>query len=253
MNPEESDISDAVAALMKDLPKPVQDFLMSDERAVVARDLSSKYGLHVDQAAEFERAYIFMLLGIATPEEFVSILSKAGLSQEVINGLAADVNTRVFMRLRDLERAPAQSALAVIKKPTPLPPPALDYQPPVQNLPGSPVPAPMPPSGPVAQIPVSETMSSAPALEATPVSGPAPTQQQGWHPAAAVHIYVPTHPQSAAVPVPMPTHEVYLQNPEPPVAPPAPEVAAIQILKPELTSIPLKKDYAADPYREPIQ
>lgn len=266
MNPEEElDVSGAVSSLMQDLPKPVQDFLAGDERDQVVRELSSKYGLHVDQAGEFEQAFIYMLLGISTPEDFVATLSRAGVSSSVINALAADVNERVFMRLRDAERAatPAQ-------KPTPLPPPALDYQPASPpTLPGSPVVAPMPTSvpEPVAPIvPVVEA-SSAPQqvipqqhfVHSMPHSQP----QSGWHPAAAVHIFVPTHgaPQHQA-PQPAP-------NPEPPAPEPAPYVPATplesrapismptmpvqQPAPPPVPATPLKKDYAADPYREPIQ
>lgn len=256
MNPEE-DISDAVASVMKDLPKPVQDFLISDERSVVARELSSKYSLHADQASEFERAYIFMLLGIATPEEFVAALSQTGLTQDVINGLAADVNTRVFMRLRDKERAATTEQPAASSRPEPLPPPALDYQPAVKTLPGSPVPAPMPATAPA---PVVSSPSPEVRMPEVSVSQPiqhvihsAPTQPQGWHPAAAVHIYVPTQGALHTQPVQAENRpaEALVQPQEVYIAPPAPE--QIPVPAPVASVTPVKKDYAADPYREPVQ
>lgn len=255
MNPEE-DISDAVASVMKDLPKPVQDFLISDERSVVARELSSKYSLHADQASEFERAYIFMLLGIATPEEFVSALSQTGLSQDVINGLASDVNTRVFMRLRDKERATATQKPPASSRPEPLPPPALDYQPEAKTLPGSPVPTPIP-----LPTPKPVVVESSTEVRPSEISAPepmqhfvhsAPVQPQGWHPAAAVHIYVPTHqtpvmqPATSAVPpqeAPVESQKVYIA----PTPTPSPVTVA------ETSTITQKNDYPADPYREPVQ
>lgn len=223
---------------------------MSDERSAIARELSSKYSLHADQAGEFERAYLFMLLGIATPEEFVTTLSKVGLTQDIINGLATDVNTRVFMRLRDEERKAVEVKPVAPPRPAPLPPPALDYQPAAQTLPGSPVAAPMPSAAP-------EVVTSvAPVLEPTPQIMhvmPSATQSRDWHPAAAVHIYVPTHQtqsvqpptpesQAAEVPVP-PPQEVY-------IAPPAPQPTPISAPAP---GAPIQKAYSADPYREPVQ
>ncbi|MDP3402988.1 MAG: hypothetical protein Q8S35_03495, partial [bacterium] len=147
MNPEEDlddvEINQAVGAAMRDLPRPVQDFLKSDERDAVARELSAKYQLHVDQAGEFERSFILMLLGVMRPEEFVTTLTQAGLSQDIVNGLAADLNTRVFMKLRDAEREQVAAVPPAPQKPAPIPPPALDYQPAATpTLPGSPVPAP---------------------------------------------------------------------------------------------------------------
>ncbi len=259
MNPTEENTSkmsteDALETLMKDLPQPVQNFILSDERGAVARELAAKYRLHVDQAGEFEQAYLHMLLGVSSPEEFASTLRKVGLSQDVINGLATDVNTRVFMRLRDAQRTATQVPVA---KPPPLPPPALDYQPPM--LPGSPVPAPMP-------VP---TLALEPTPVPTPLSAPTVSQSMqqhvvhtiptaahppGWHPAAAVHIFVPTHQAPAAFPA---QHEV-AQAPVQHVP-----VSATPITQPVVSFMPspvptpsLEQSQIMhvnkDPYREPL-
>lgn len=275
MNPEEdlqeATVEEAVASLMSELPAPVQDFLKSDERGEIVRELAGKYSLHVDQAGEFERAFLFMLLGILKPEEFVSTLAASGFSQEAINGLAADVNTRVFMRLRDAERTRTAPAAPTPAKPASIPPPAIEYTPPQTQttLPGSPEPAPMPqpvtPPDPVAAQPVPVS------VEATPVHiQPTPQQhlvhampnapQSGWHPAAAVHIFVPTHgahsqpaaPMTPQVPA-QPAQEVSVPVPPPQPAPvpyvnPAPVIPQTQLVSP-----PIHREYAADPYREPIQ
>jgi len=256
MNPEEDlkevDVTTAVSSLMQELPKPVQDFLVSDERGQVVTELSKKYNLHVDQAGEFERAFLFMLLGILKPEDFVSTLLGMGLDQESVNNLAADVNTRVFMRLRDAER---EQATAAPSKPAPLPPPALDYQPAVApTLPGSPVAAPMPtqpaPVTPQAVIPQQHFVHSMPNAQ----------PQSGWHPAAAVHIFVPTHnaPQHQAAPVQQVQEVVptYSQVPEPVPATPT-EQQVPQYTAPPVVPVPaptpIKKEFGSDPYREPIQ
>ncbi len=255
MNPEEEPITDtdinaAVSSLMDELPVPVQEFLKSNERDQVVRELSAKYSLHVDQAGEFERAFLFMLLGISKPEEFVSNLRTTGLTEDVIGGLATDVNTRVFIPLREKEREASrvQPLQAQPAKPAPLPPPALAYEPAAPTLPGSPVPAPMPPSVPVMVQPAPQqhivhTMTDA-------------QNPQGWHPAAAVHIFVPSHGapaqaihQPVAAPAMTPSVPVQTAPTPEPYVPPAPVV----VPSAQITSeTPLKKDYAADPYRESI-
>jgi hypothetical protein len=278
MNPDEKNLEDvsideAIVTLMQDLPKPVQEFLLSDERSAVARELSTKYGLHVDQAGEFEQAYLHMLLGVATPEDFVSSLKKAGVPPEAVNGLAADVNTRVFMRLRDAERqgTPITNTPPASSKPAPLPPPSLDYQPAAgPTLPGSPVPAPMPPA-PVAAPSIAPVIAAVePTLVPQPMAPqqhfvhtmPNTQQQQGWHPAAAVHIFVPTHgaPVQASAPVPQapaqeaPVYNASYSEPAPVQAPVVP-VQPVYV-NPEPTPTPhapVHKEYSADPYREPVQ
>lgn len=250
------ELEDAVGTLVRDLPKPVRDFLLSDSRAQIARELTEKYHLHLDQGDEFERLYINMLLGISTPEEFVSSLSKAGLTQDVINGLAADVNEKVFLPLRDAERRAATAPIAP-KKPDPLPPPALDYQP-ATTLPGSPVPAPMP----VAPAPAA-VMPPAPPAPAPMAPAPVPQQHivhtaapaahpPGWHPAAAVHIFVPSH----GAPIQHPQPATPAPTPVPEVAPAAYVAPAQEPLPPQpaptAPATPPARSYAADPYREPF-
>ncbi|MBU2123666.1 hypothetical protein KJ669_00090 [Patescibacteria group bacterium] len=240
---EDQKIEEDILTLMSGLPEPVQEFLRGDERSAIVRNLSQKHSLHVDQAGEFEKALLFMLLGTYSPDQFIQALGKAGLTDDVVNALVSDVNSQIFMRLRDAEQKPAPKPEA---KPAPLPPPAIEYTPkraPESVLPGTsePVPAPQPP-------PAVEPTPMAPAAtqilhEAPPVTHPA-----GWHPAAAVHVYIPSAHPAAHQPVPesvpvAPTQPVRTQEPIPQpikkVLPPAPT--------------PIEKTYSADPYREPVE
>ncbi len=244
--PEEASVGDAVASLMQELPAPVQEFLASDERAQIVRDLSQKYSLHVDQAGDFEQALLFMLLGISTPDQFVEALKKAGLTQEVINGLVEDVNTQIFKRLRDAEQTPAPTP-----KPAPLPPPAIEYTPKKEVtpvLPGTAVPVPAPEPPPVLE----QTPAPIPVHPTQVIQGAPPAAHPvGWHPAAAVHVYIPTHPAAhQPVPEPVPSApEASLPTPTPdpvrPVQAPTPAPAP--------APSPIEKTYSADPYREPVE
>lgn len=261
------------------VPRPIRAFIANSELPPIITELSAKYGLHVDSSGILADIVTKTLLGFIRPDVLPGTLSaQLHLAEQATNALLADINERVFMPLqkrvreaaeeeereRALEADLAASAppdpiaesepAAVPAKPEPLPPPALEYEParpaeqPVPTLPGSPVPAPM----------LQPAETPVPAQQHVVHAAP-PIQGQGWHPAAAVHIFVPSHgtpaapvaapvleaPQQAiAVAAPAPAAPSYappIQQPSAPIAPPAPQ-------NPE-SSAPR---YAADPYREPI-
>lgn len=116
----DEELSDAVAEALRALPKPVQDFVTGPERARIATTLSQKYGLHVDQSGVFDVAFIHMLLGVSTPEEFTKTLADTGIAPTVVASLAADVNEQVFIPLRKAEQAVSSAPAAVA--PVPLAP-----------------------------------------------------------------------------------------------------------------------------------
>ncbi|MBU2103515.1 hypothetical protein KKD95_00685 [Patescibacteria group bacterium] len=252
--PEEASVGDAVASLMKELPEPVQDFIASDERTQIVRDLSQKHSLHTDQAGDFEQALLFMLLGISTPDQFVEALKKAGLTEDVVNGLVEDVNAQIFMRLREAEQRPAP-----VQKPAPLPPPAIEYTPPktpASLLPGTSVPVPAPQPPPVYE-PAAIEPTPQPIHQTQVMQGPAPaTHPAGWHPAAAVHVYIPTHP-AAHQPVPEPIAPAPAPTPTPTPAPAPVQQPVSEPVRetppPPRTASPIEKTYSADPYREPVE
>ena len=93
-----------ISILVEDLPDPIKRFVQSPERDAVSLKLSQKYNLHADDAGVFDQAYIFMLLGIYTPDEFVSQLRQASFNPDTIRGLTNDVNEMVFKKLRDEEQ-----------------------------------------------------------------------------------------------------------------------------------------------------
>lgn len=276
-----------ILAALNRVPRPVREFVMGDELTVTATKLAQKYQLHTDTTGVLVEILTNTLLGLIRPEDMTKVLMDAlMLEQSVAGSLITDINTLVFMPLQknvreaveaerlerelaeeegEIEPAAETPVQVPPSKPAPLPPPALDYAPPAPTLPGSPVPAPMPP---VAQ-------PTAPAVVAAPISlEPAHTQpvpqqhfvhtmphaavQQGWHPAAAVHIYVPTHanpvqqaPQQVAEHI---TPSVPVQDPAPVpvqfVAPTVPE--PLPVADTPTPSAPPAKPPAADPYRESI-
>ena len=98
-------LEESVLTVVATLPKPIQDFLTGPERDAVTIKIATKYNLHTDQAGEFQRAFLFMLMGISSPEQFVSELQSAGIDSETVKSLANDVNEEVFKPLREKERS----------------------------------------------------------------------------------------------------------------------------------------------------
>lgn len=245
-----SQVASAIATLIANLPAPVREFVNSPERDQISLELTQKYGLHIDQAGEFERAYLRMLLGVDSPDEFTLSLRQAGIPEATITSLTADVNEMVFKPLRKKEQELSE------RKVPPAPQPKRASEP----IREAPVPQPAPPPPPAPPQPQPVYMP--------PVQG---TQQQTyWVPVSITAVpqpYMTTQPPvQYQMPQAQPVQEPPPAPPPPPPAPePVPQVAP-QVPPPpvwepqpppnlptgDISSSPLKKDYVADPYREPI-
>jgi|GEM_PF-1623690 len=276
------------------IPRPVREFVSGDEVGLIATALGQKYNLHIDASGALVNIVTKTLLGFIRPEELPKILSdQLLLEQTMSNALISDINSQVFIPLqarvrqasdaekeeRVLEQELINSAppepvvkteqtLTEAESPnpkTPLPPPALEYVPQQVMLPGSPIPAPMPSSVevPVAYQTLEQTVQTQPVVPQQHFVHTMPNvaPQQGWHPAAAVHIFVPTHGQSQPQPVPaiqvpqepMATTwvpEITLENQA--VIQPTQNTSAQEQSAPLAKEVPLTKSYGADPYREPV-
>jgi hypothetical protein len=78
--------------------------------------------------------------------------------------------------------------------------------------------------------------------------------QPGWHPAAAVHIFVPTQQMSHPQPMAAQSVEIPVAAPVPPAPVSAPAANPVymnpEVVVQQQTGVPIKKECAADPYRE---
>jgi hypothetical protein len=260
-------VNEAIAVLMERLPLPVQNFLKSERKNQVIYEISQKYRLHTDQAGDFERAALFMLLGIYSPEEFLANLKTAGIPEQVAQGLTREVNEKIFIPLREEERALTDAEATL--EPDEVPAPTLTTQNvavPVQSVevtaPITPIqeqapawnPQPYPTApqfqqpfyGGQAQtywIPVSISPIQHP-MNPFPQYG-APYTAAPQMPAQEMQVPPPTIPvmQPEAVSYTEPTKPQPLEpmqdtppRPEPPLTPPSPS--------------PIKREYTNDPYRE---
>lgn len=276
-------LEEQVAVLMEDLPFPIKNFLQSPERDEISLQLTKKYGLHADDAGTFERAYIYMLLGIFTPDEFVQELRESDLDEATVRGLAADINEQVFKKLRAEERGMASSPAAPKIAPTqvegvttPANLPGQDtlpqrtapklagglatFNPPLQPPPAAVIPPQNPPRGLTNPAAVPENHS-----EVSPVynqqDAPKPeyphtrtmagdmelaaqgTKSQAPPPPPA---YVPPPTVSPATPPQVQPAPAWQPPPTAPVRP-------TPIDRPSTFKTPITKEYGNDPYREPIE
>lgn len=252
---EQMPLEEAVEILMERLPVPVQNFLKGEERNKVIYEISQKYRLHTDQAGDFERAALFMLLGIFSPEEFLANLRESGIPEQVAQGLAREVNEKIFIPLRKAE----QSTPTAEATPTPAPiatntatqtPP----EPPIQQ---NQYREPLPPQGWNPQYPPQ-------GFQPTFYGGQAQTY---WIPVSISPIQHPMAPfpqyrETAPIPTPdvqapPPTireapqvKEEYTERYTPEPITPMPDIPQNDSPVPPPPT-PLKKEYNADPYREP--
>jgi hypothetical protein len=283
---EELSMNEKIAILMEDLPVPVQNFLRGPERDAVSSELSTKYNLHADQAGVFERSFIYMLLGVYTPEEFVQELTDAGIPQDTVRGLTADVNERVFKPLQNAERATVPPTPIAVPVPVYAPPAPAPFVPPTPVVPASIYSAPVPTPQPVAPAPQPFAQSAA-----IPVSpAPVPTYehpavrtmahdmqmmkegghaQPTWQPSSPARTFqtssvpntgsfaqsAPAIPSTPAVPQPQ-SAPIYSAPVQPRPAPPIPHNLPGQPAPfnaphaPAASSPPIIKEYGVDPYRE---
>lgn len=256
---EGGEINSAVATLIGALPPSVQEFIVGPERDRISLALTQKYNLHADQAATFAHAYLYLLLGILSPEEFTKTLSDAGIDQKIISGLTNDVNELVFKPLREkVQQPPASPRSVTTPQPTqPLVPP-MTLVPPVPELtlPPAPIQAPAPviPPPPVVQAPVvpPPPVQNAPIYDEHPAMRTMATDMQAvkeHHDPMAAFSHAPVTPAPAAVPAPV----------VPPPLPPSPVTEAVPAPAPHappppnLPGTPQSPLYRIDPYREPTE
>jgi len=102
---KELSLDESVAQVMQTLPPIIRDYLSAGKYTTVARNLTTKYGLRIDQAGVLEREIMLLLMGIETPPEFVQALAEeARLDKKAIDSIVLEVNDQIFMPLRAEEQ-----------------------------------------------------------------------------------------------------------------------------------------------------
>ncbi len=110
-NQLELTLEESVKQVMHTLPAPLRNYLASGKYSLVAKNLMTKYGLHIDQGTVLEREIMLLLMGIENPDEFADALkTEALLSEDVMRNIMTDVNQEVFVPLQKQMREEASAS-----------------------------------------------------------------------------------------------------------------------------------------------
>lgn len=102
--PFDPTLENDIKQLLTEVPPPIRAFFASGKVETIAKNLMRKNKLHIDQGAVVEREIILLLLGLKDPAEFVKILSEeAKLDAQTVNSIVQDINTQIFIPLREEE------------------------------------------------------------------------------------------------------------------------------------------------------
>lgn len=266
---QEPDLEKSIKEVMQTLPPPIRQYLAQGKYSEVAKNLMTKYALHVDQASILEREIMLLLMGIENPAEFTqALVEEANISQQTINNIIQDVNTQIFIPLQEEMRKGAE----ILKQMPPrIPTPSSNLPPaPPRSWSATPTAIPRPP-----QI-------HAPVPAYTPPQTPPASAQGSGEAKKYFHLENKLPPPSSMQPrpvvsTPQPiTNEKLLEDREEPhiefnttpklsvparTAPPPPNLPGV-ILPPTVqpkSTPPVQplspvssRPYSVDPYREPI-
>jgi len=106
-------LEESISQVMRTLPPIIRDYLSAGKYTTVARNLTTKYGLRIDQAGVLEREIMLLLMGIETPQEFAQALTEeARLDKKIVDSIALDVNEQVFIPLRTEEQKIGMSKMS---------------------------------------------------------------------------------------------------------------------------------------------
>jgi len=101
LNQNEPTLEDSIRHVASKLPAPVREYIGGTALPDVARSITAKYNLHIDQGAVFQRELMLVLMGIEEPGELAKTLQdELGLTTEVIGQILDDLNKEVFQPLQ---------------------------------------------------------------------------------------------------------------------------------------------------------
>lgn len=104
-NQKELTYDESVKQVMQTLPPVIRSYLSQGKSTMVAKSLMIKYGLRIDQVSILEREIMLLLMGIENPDEFTQALSEeAKLEKKIIENIVQDINTQIFVPLRERMR-----------------------------------------------------------------------------------------------------------------------------------------------------
>jgi len=123
----EENIEQQIEQKLGELPEVVREALLSNDVSGHVRAIGSKHKLHIDQMSVLDDITIMTMLGFISPLEFsTQIKAQLNLDEESAKKLADEINTEIFLVVRESMKNASQPApaTAAVKIATPVPPPA---------------------------------------------------------------------------------------------------------------------------------
>ena len=99
-------VSDLLLSGYVNAPSYVQTFIQSGGLESFLLEIQKKYALHVDVLGTLSDETLMMLLGYSTPSEFAENLKKESSLSENLPSILEDMNSGIFIPLRDQAKTP---------------------------------------------------------------------------------------------------------------------------------------------------
>lgn len=246
-----------VIAAIDAAPPLVREVLRDVKTSQTIGSIGTSYHLHIDLIGKLSQLNRDLLIGLTSPAEVLGELIMAGIDTDTAKNILKELNEKIFMPVQAAMKTSAQNG--ALPQGT-VPPMQVEAAILPQTPPAAPVDA-VPMTEAAAQpiavpTPQQATGPSMPSQHAVYASQETPPPGATWHPAASVHVFVPSHSASRTdVPVNLPGQEIAVpKQPVPPAPAPAPQEIPTPSTQPvsPASSAPLAKQYSNDPYREPI-
>lgn len=91
-----------LGAQFKSLPRDVQDAILSVDLGKKLADMSKNHALRIDQMNVLENETLFVMMGLESPEKYITNLQKGlGVGEVPARKIAEDINTQVFRPIRE--------------------------------------------------------------------------------------------------------------------------------------------------------
>ena len=101
-NNQSPSFEESVRRMLKTVPQPIRTAVEKGTYTTLAKELAAKHSLHVDQGGVLEREILLLLLGLENADEFAQTLTTdIGLPQKTVTSVIQDLNTRLFVPLRE--------------------------------------------------------------------------------------------------------------------------------------------------------
>lgn len=201
-------------------PQEVRDAFNGEVTAEIIMDMKTKYRLHVDVAGNLGNEVGYMLLGLRSPAEFFGNLMLSGTDEQTSRAIMEEVSQRIFIPLKRQMTAQTSASTPVESYIV-----AQEAQSPQTKTPVMPVPT------------IEYTPPVSQTLPGSPVAAPMPTTRNPEMKDVSIDqgaetSHIPQEPLSKTTRTSASITQPSAGQNNPP--------------------IPIKKDYAADPYRESV-